>query len=283
MEFVLLAVTAVSLSVALVMSIAAWRLAGAERTRAAARVAALSAAAAEPEPVRAARPAAIEAGEAVAVGAEPRLAAPWATARVSAFSSQNRQVPGTVSTRPAMADDLPLATSSLGDGFLGGTSAPSATGDRQRTLAVAAVLLFAAALGVGYWIVFAGRSETAGATSASASPTSLELMSLRHERRGPTLAVTGLVRNPGGAAAVDKLTAVVFLFDQRGEFLTSARASVDYLQLAPGDESPFVVRIEAPASVARYRVSFRNDAGVVPHIDRRGREPIASTSVTTVR
>jgi hypothetical protein len=50
---------------------------------------------------------------------------------------------------------------------------------------------------------------------------------------------------------------------------------VDFTQLAPGDESPFVIRVDAPTNVARYRVSFRTDAGVVPHVDRRGQEPIA--------
>jgi hypothetical protein len=37
-----------------------------------------------------------------------------------------------------------------------------------------------------------------------------------------------------------------------------------------------VVAIDAPASVARYRVSFRTDDGVVPHIDRRGDSPAPS-------
>ena len=49
MELLLLAVSAVSLMLALVMSLSVVRLSRAERTRAAARVAALSAAAAEPE------------------------------------------------------------------------------------------------------------------------------------------------------------------------------------------------------------------------------------------
>ena len=55
-----------------------------------------------------------------------------------------------------------------------------------------------------------------------------------------------------------------------GTFVTSSRANVDFLKLGAGDESPFVVSLDAPATVARYRVSFRTDDGVVPHIDRRG-------------
>jgi hypothetical protein len=51
--------------------------------------------------------------------------------------------------------------------------------------------------------------------------------------------------------------------------VTSSKANVDFLKLAPGDETPFVVSIDAPDTVARYRVSFRTDDGVVPHVDRR--------------
>ena len=49
---------------------------------------------------------------------------------------------------------------------------------------------------------------------------------------------------------------------------------MDFVKLAGGDESPFVVSLDAPANVARYRVSFRTDEGLVPHIDRRGAPPI---------
>ena len=54
---------------------------------------------------------------------------------------------------------------------------------------------------------------------------------------------------------------------------------IDFVTLSPGDESPFVSAGDAPASVARYRVSFRTEAGVVPHVDRRGQEPIAQGTV----
>jgi predicted nuclease with RNAse H fold len=83
------------------------------------------------------------------------------------------------------------------------------------------------------------------------------------------------VRNPGTGASLERLAAVIFLFDRQSAFVASARADVDFTKLAPGDESPFVVAVDAPSSVARYRVSFRNEAGVVPHVDRRGQEPIA--------
>jgi hypothetical protein len=209
----------------------------------------------------------------------PRSAAPWAAARVSSFSNAARGA--AAPARAVVADELPLqapAPPALGEGFLGGGASVSDSAGRQRGLAVAALVLFAVAVGGGYWMIFGGRSATAAAVVAT-TDSPLELVSLRHERRGATLNVTGLVRNPVGGMAIDKLSAVVFLFDQQGGFLSSARANVDYLKLAPGDESPFVISLEAPANVSRYRVSFRTDGGIVPHVDRRGADPVAANAM----
>ena len=93
MELLLPVVTALASGLALILGIAVVRLSRAERNRSAARIAALSAAAAEPEPAREiATPLAAEfLSEPVAVGKEPRVA-PWASSRVSAFSSSPRAV-----------------------------------------------------------------------------------------------------------------------------------------------------------------------------------------------
>jgi len=116
-----------------------------------------------------------------------------------------------------------------------------------------------------------------GSTAVAVGPNMpLELVSLRHDRQNTKLAVSGLVRNPVTGRPVERVSAVVFLFDQQGTFITSATAPVDFIKLGVGDESPFVVAVDAPATVARYRVSFRTDEGVVPHIDRRGATPIAT-------
>ena len=40
-----------------------------------------------------------------------------------------------------------------------------------------------------------------------------------------------------------------------------------------------VVTMDAPSNVARYRVSFRTDAGVVAHVDRRSEQPVATAIV----
>jgi hypothetical protein len=285
MDILLLVVTVVALAVALIMSAAAWRLSREARARSAARVAALAAAASEPEPTRMAKSMTLAAqgSELLAVG-DSRAPAPWTPARVSAFAAPAKvghsgRGEATDLMRPASEDDGVGKPTSFGDGFLGSAvSTPSGSG-RQRGLAVAAFVLFLAALGGGYWMVFADRSTPSTVAAAGATNSPLELTALRHERQGSRLSILGIVRNPVAGAPVDKLSAVVFLFDQHGGFITSARANVDFLKLAPGDESPFVIAIQAPANVARYRVSFRNDAGTVPHIDRRGQEPMAANVV----
>src|SRR4051812_43853469 len=137
--------------------------------------------------------------------------------------------------------------------------------------------LFRIAIGVGmavlvvvaFAMLSVSRSNaTSPARAAGVKSPSLELLSMRHERQADALTVTGLVRN-GGSGPADRLIAVVFVFDRSGNFLTSGRAPIEFLSLAPGDESPFKVSVPNASDVGRYRVSFRTDAGVVKHVDRR--------------
>ncbi len=174
---------------------------------------------------------------------------------------------------PLNPDPLPREVSHA-SGFLGAGAAPQQDGGgRQRSLAIAAAVLCVGLLGGLAWMMSGPRGTSAAAMGPN-NP--LELVSLRHERQNEKLAVSGLVRNPSSALPVERLSAVVFLFDRQGAFVTSARANVDFLKLGAGDESPFVVSLDAPATVTRYRVSFRTDDGVVPHIDRRGATPLAA-------
>jgi len=279
MEIVLLAVTVVSLVVALVMSVTAWRLARDEKRRSAARVAALSIAAAAPAdaPSHAGPGVSPDANGVLAQPAiveKPRPRAPWAPAPAAAEPT-TRSVFG-----PPPVPELPLHAArsrnlAHASGFLGADSEPTAqaSGGRQRSLAVAAAVLMVVLIGSLAWTMSAPRGTSAAAVGPN-SP--LELVSLRHDRKNEKIAVSGLVRNPAAGKPVERLAAVVFLFDRQGTFVTSAKADVDFLKLGSGDESPFVVSLDAPATVARYRVSFRTDEGVVPHIDRRGAAPIAA-------
>jgi hypothetical protein len=252
MEILLLVVTVISLGVALVMSTAAWRLTQEERRRSAARVAALSVAASDSE----VPPAASD------VRVEPHASkAPWKGASFEA--EPVRPKPITVVPEPDVRDDRAANAS----GFLGAAPEARDADGRQRSLAFAAAALFVVLSGGLAWMM----SKPEGTTAVAVGPNSpLELMSLSHARQNEKLAVSGLVRNPATGKPVERLAAVVFLFDRMGTFVSSAKAEVDFLRLGAGDESPFVVSLTAPRDVARYRVSFRTDEGVVPHVDRRG-------------
>jgi hypothetical protein len=116
-----------------------------------------------------------------------------------------------------------------------------------------------------------GSVQTASASHARGTAP-LELISMRHTRTGPDLTVSGLVRNPPAGTKVTRITAVVLAFNSAGAFVTSGRAALDFTTLDPGDESPFVVTIAGAPDVARYRVSFRTDEGVVRHVDRRAEQ-----------
>jgi hypothetical protein len=118
------------------------------------------------------------------------------------------------------------------------------------------------------FVAMANRDHAAP-TAPAAEAAALELVSMRHTRDSGTLTVSGLVRNPREAAPRSRITAVVFAFDRSGGFVASGRAGLDFVNLAPGDESPFVVKIPGVTGVARYRVSFRTEEGVVRHRDRR--------------
>jgi hypothetical protein len=130
---------------------------------------------------------------------------------------------------------------------------------------------FAMAVGIIVLIAMSGDRHASPARSASAAPAagqeSLELLSMRHDREGDVLKVTGLVRNPGPAPG--PMTAVVFAFDRDGGFVASGRAPLEFATIAAGDESPFQVTIPGVKDVGRYRVSFRTSDAVVRHVDRR--------------
>jgi hypothetical protein len=105
----------------------------------------------------------------------------------------------------------------------------------------------------------------------------LELIALEHDRDDSRLVVRGIVRNPASTITLKGLTAVVLVFSRDGGFIASGRAAAAVTALAPGAETPFVVTLPDADSVDRYRVSFRTDDRIVPHVDRRGRNAIART------
>jgi hypothetical protein len=269
MDIILLGVTVVSLGVALVMSVTAWRLMRDDKQRSSARVAALSVAASASESI---------AGFVREPETPKIVKAPWSAPRIAPalavsavapvvelpLNQPSRIEPARVIEPPVRVSE-PFVTHA--SGFLGAAEAQHDEGGRQKSLAFAAMFLFVVLAGGLMWMMSGPR----GTTPVAVGPNSpLELVSLTHARQDKKLAVSGLVRNPASGKPIEHLSAVVFLFDRMGTFVTSSRANVDFLKLGAGDESPFVVSLDAPASVSRYRVSFRTDDGIVPHIDRRG-------------
>jgi hypothetical protein len=146
--------------------------------------------------------------------------------------------------------------------------AASRPASRSRLAAVVGigVLLFGSVAVVAMVVTTGGSAATRTRTVTSAP---LELVALDQERDHDTLTITGLVRNPASGPRLENLTAVVFLFTPDGGFLTSGRAAVAAAPLAPGGESRFVVSVPDSAGVGRFRVSFRVDDHVVPHLDKR--------------
>ncbi len=161
----------------------------------------------------------------------------------------------------------------------------------RRLMAVAVVIVFMA-IGAGsvYGIYGSAGSEPATVDAATgneghvrkasrrgeAAP--LELLSLSHRSEAGDFVVAGLVQNPGDGRPASSVMAVVYVFNAQGEYFASGKASLEFAPLAPGAESPFVVRLPATSGVTRFRVGFRaQDGSVVAHVDRRG-QPIGGTS-----
>jgi hypothetical protein len=200
----------------------------------------------------------------------------WRLARLERLRSEAR-----VSALAAAIDGTSAESAGLPE-RLGGVPAGHATmfsRDSDSAVQGRPLLKVAVGFGMAVFIIVViamtgDRHERPSAEIAADAPSqeSLELLSMRHERQGENLMVTGLVRNPG-APAPGVIIAVVLAFDRDGSFLASGRAPLEFATIAAGDESPFRVTIPGVKDVGRCRVSFRTDSGVVRHVDRRESKP----------
>ncbi|MBI3399954.1 MAG: hypothetical protein HY048_00930 [Acidobacteria bacterium] len=143
---------------------------------------------------------------------------------------------------------------------------PETSAGRWATVAGLGVIAFCTILALAV-----GLSGARSATGPAAVAPPLELVALDQDRDGDRLVIRGVVRNPAGGPAVAGLTAVVFLFNRDGGFLTSERSALGAATLGPGSESPFVVTVAGAGDVGRYRISFRTGDRIVPHVDTRGK------------
>lgn len=196
--------------------------------------------------------------------------APTATSSAAAPPRVATSSPATPAFLERWDPELPVEAPAL----FGEVQAERRTGSPLLLVAGAVVVLISLA---GIYLF----SRAGGTASASQGPAPLELTSLTHERSGESLKISGLVHNPRAGRAYADVVAIVFTFDRQGNYLSSGRAGLDFRQLPPGEESPFSITLPSAGGVARYRVSFRTDAAVIPHMDRRnqpaarerGREP----------
>jgi hypothetical protein len=225
----LILITLISLAVAGTMSVVAWRVAREERRRSEARIAALAA-------------------DIRAVDVD----LPLSTAADAASSASMFTYIQPVTALPR------LATVVLAGVLVVGTGAALLVA-LGRSGDVAAHSVSKPVAGA------AGSQSTAPPQTARA----LELVALGHERVRDQLTVRGIVRNPVNGSPVNQLTAVVLVYDRAGGFLTTGRALVQAPSLGPGGESTFLVTIPGAADVGRYRVSFRSEDRVIPHVDTR--------------
>lgn len=140
--------------------------------------------------------------------------------------------------------------------------------------AVVTVILIAAA------IAELRRSDIASPLSAAGPERpALALLSMSHDRRAGSLAVTGTVRHLD-AEAPRSVVAVVSAFDRAGRLVGRAQGPVRVR--ASGPQSAFRVEVPDVAEVARYRVSFRGDGGIIRHADLRP-SPSGRTNKIAVR
>jgi hypothetical protein len=226
----LLVVTIAAVVLALAMALVAWRVVRDERRRSEARIAALAA----------------------------------EIHRLNGVRERDLPLHAWASNSPVVTTERPLPRRALA----------TAIGAGALVVAGVAAILVLATVRADPVASGRGADETArtpaaaGRRQAAAPSQTLELVSLSHEREQGRLVVRGAVRNPG-AAWGSQLTVVVLLFNAEGGFLTSGRAEVSRNGLPAGAEVRFVVTVPDAADVGRYRVSFRSDDRVVPHVDRR--------------
>lgn len=258
METILATVTVISLALAACMGVLLARIVREERRRSDARAALLA-----------------ELAEDHDRGVVPTYPGPRAARAITDAR------PATIASREAVLSELEdldfreadQATTPMSGSLFAEGKAPSAWPFRLVAATVVVVVIAGVAFGVR---VLSDREalETEQVVTLE-TPRPLQLLSLAHRPQDGQLAISGVVQNPRDAVPVSRVEATVLAFDASGDQIASGRAPLDFTTLAPGHESPFIVRITAK-NVARYRISFRGEGGQpLAHVDRRDLDSVA--------
>jgi hypothetical protein len=248
MDTMMWVILAGALALAIGMAVVAWRLLRSDRERTEARAAMLRQLAFEPEPAL----------------NERAFQAPIEASFEPSFGATVDRTPPP--TRRLMAVAVVVVFMAIGAGSVYGIYKPGAVHDGTDG-------------GGGTGGTVNTRNDgTAGKASPRGEVAPLELLSLSHRTEAGDFVVAGLVQNPSEGRPAASVMAVVYVFNAKGEYFASGKASLEFAPLAPGAETPFVVRLPKTSGVTRFRVGFRaQDGSVVAHVDRRG-QPVSGTS-----
>lgn len=271
MEWMLIVVSLASLGIATAMSVVAWKVARDSRQRSAARVEALEELAFGDLGDDAGGLVPALASGPPAAPVRPVLTMPKPPAPVAArFTTLDS---GDIDAPDAPSWDTPAARDDEADGLF---ASKDQRAPRGRWLALVGV---AAMMALGAGTVYALHTPGAFSLSGISMPSTdrpiinrpLELMSLRYSTDEPGFfTVSGLVHNPLGASSLRGVVAVVYLFDEQGQYAGNGRIALDVATLDPDIDSTFMLRVKVTGPVSRYRVGFRfADGAVVAHIDKR--------------
>ena len=251
MDAMMWVILAGALTVAIGMAVFAWRVLRGDRERTEARAAMLRQMAFEPEPAL----------------QERVFQAPTFATIEPAFSATMDREPAP--TRRLMAVGVVVVFMAIGAASVYGLYGPD-TEDGGNGAAV-----------TGNDGGTVGDARVAGGSSKRSrrgEVVPLELLSLSHRSESDDFVVAGLVQNPADGRLTSSVMAVVYVFNAKGEYFASGKAPLEFAPLAPGAESPFIVRLPKTSGVTRFRVGFRaQDGSVVAHVDHRG-QPIGGTT-----
>ena len=282
MDTILIAVTVVALAMTATMAVILVSMLRQERARSEARVAALSAMAADAVddrqelPRQALSPRELSHQE--PTRPEQLRAHAVAPPVAPAFSPVQLFSETRVVDDAEHVDDLEIRPGVSGVSSLFSEPEPESPWGR-RFVVIGCLAALVVAIGLTLAVTGSRPSSVGTGTVTQASTTSgspLELLSLRYTRESDRLVITGLVQNPRAAAPISRVVATAFVFGKDGTFLSSGRAPLDFVTLTPGEESPFVVNVPVTGQVTRYRVGFRTEDGrVLPHVDKRAPEALA--------
>jgi hypothetical protein len=230
----LLFITVVSLVVAVVMSVVAWRLARDERHRSAARVATLAAEIHDPHEASLDRDIQWASGE---------------RTNEQLFAGADVRTPGN-----------PFRALAIGVLVVGSVIAlvVFASGSGGTPVTSGGI---------------AGAAPAARVASTETAPP-IELISLGHERSGDRLIVRGVVRYSTRPELAGLIAFVSVLNHQgeivaSGQAVVTGTRPVVVTSGAAGVESSFSVTVPGVTEVSRYRVGFKSNDRIIAHVDRR--------------